>query len=114
MNDLRSRVREARRLTKLSQEEFAARLGVSRSAVANWESGNNSPDLENLLLIAERSGMMFEYLALARGPVIYGAPTLAEEPARYGTISPQQVALLESFDAMSAKRRAALLELTKS
>lgn len=39
-------IREARRNAGLSQEELAARLGVSRNAVAGWETGHSRPDLD--------------------------------------------------------------------
>ena len=36
----------------LSQEELAKRLCVSRSAVAKWETGKGTPDVENLKALA--------------------------------------------------------------
>ena len=45
-----SRERKAR---GLSQEELAARLGVSRQAVSKWETGEAAPDLPKLLALAD-------------------------------------------------------------
>ena len=39
-------IREARKNAGLSQEGLAARLGVSRNAVAGWETGHSRPDLD--------------------------------------------------------------------
>lgn len=36
-----------RRLRKLTQEQVAEKVGVSRQAVAKWESGDSLPDIEN-------------------------------------------------------------------
>lgn len=36
-----------RKLHQFSQEEVAARIGVSRQAVAKWEAGESMPDLIN-------------------------------------------------------------------
>ncbi len=36
----------------LSQEELAGRLCVSRSAIAKWETGKGTPDVENLKALA--------------------------------------------------------------
>jgi len=36
----------------LSQEELAEKLCVSRSAVAKWETGKGTPDVENLKALA--------------------------------------------------------------
>lgn len=37
----------------LSQEELAAKLGVSRQAVSKWERGEASPDTDNLIALAK-------------------------------------------------------------
>jgi transcriptional regulator with XRE-family HTH domain len=42
-----------RREKKLSQEDVAEKLGISRQAVAKWESGITFPDIENLIQISE-------------------------------------------------------------
>lgn len=42
-----------RKQHKLSQEKFAKAVGVSRSAVAMWETNSNEPDHETLNKIAE-------------------------------------------------------------
>lgn len=45
-----TRTRKAR---GLSQEELAARLGVSRQAVSKWETGDAQPDLARLVALAD-------------------------------------------------------------
>lgn len=42
-----------RKLKNISQEELANQIGVSRQAVAKWESGTTTPDMTNGLLLAE-------------------------------------------------------------
>lgn len=42
-----------RRVRKLSQEDVAEKLGISRQAVAKWESGTAFPDIENLIQLSE-------------------------------------------------------------
>lgn len=44
---------ELRKLNKLSQEDLAEKLGVSRQAVSKWERAEASPDTENLILLAK-------------------------------------------------------------
>lgn len=45
------------RVTKgWSQQEFADRLGVSRSAVQKWESGKSQIKISNLRAIADLTG----------------------------------------------------------
>ena len=42
-----------RKRAKLSQEELAAQVGVSRQAVGKWESGETVPDIVNCDALAE-------------------------------------------------------------
>ena len=40
-------------LRRMSQKEFAEKLGVSQSSVTCWVKGKNSPDIEMVALICE-------------------------------------------------------------
>lgn len=42
-----------RKLHQMSQEELAAKIGVSRQTIAKWESGESIPDLQNSNLLAQ-------------------------------------------------------------
>ncbi len=42
-----------RKRLRLSQEEIAGRLGVSRQAFAKWESGETTPELKYCLTLAQ-------------------------------------------------------------
>ena len=50
--DLGLRVRDARKAKHLTQEQLAAALFVSRTAVSKWESGRGTPNIESLKAIA--------------------------------------------------------------
>lgn len=41
-----------RKLNKLTLENVADKIGVSRQAVAKWEAGTSKPDLENCVALA--------------------------------------------------------------
>ena len=43
------RLKEARRISGLSQEELAEQLDVSRQAVGKWEQGQSYPEVEKLI-----------------------------------------------------------------
>lgn len=49
--DLGTRIRALRTARQLSQETVAARLHVSRQAVAKWENGTSMPSTANLLAL---------------------------------------------------------------
>lgn len=46
------KIKELRTKNKLTQEQFAMRLNVTRQAVSNWENNRNLPDLEMIILIS--------------------------------------------------------------
>ena len=52
-----------RRLRKLSQEELAEKVGVSRQALAKWETGETVPDLEKCRRLAELFDVSLDDLA---------------------------------------------------
>ena len=42
-----------RKQSNFTQEEIAAKLGVSRQAVAKWEKGESLPDIESCIKLAD-------------------------------------------------------------
>ena len=44
---------QLRKYKRLTQEELAEKVGVSRQAIAKWEAGETMPDLEKSRLLAE-------------------------------------------------------------
>ncbi len=70
MYTMPARIRRCRTVCGLSQAALGARLGVRRSAVAQWESTNGtSPSLQHLSQLATVTGVCFEWLATGRGPM---------------------------------------------
>jgi len=65
---LADRIRLARRNAKLSQTALAQRVGVTPSAVAQWEHPDGTkPGVERLQAIAMATGAAFEWLATGGG-----------------------------------------------
>lgn len=74
-----------RRAAKLSQEELAAQVGVSRQAVSKWELGDATPEVDKLLALARAFGVTTDELLSDSEPA--GAreqtPPPQEEPYTY-------------------------------
>jgi transcriptional regulator with XRE-family HTH domain len=69
---LAMRIRVARRYAKLSQVELAKKLGISRGAVANWESANDAhPAASRMVKLAVLTGVSVEWLVTGRGRMIH-------------------------------------------
>jgi len=47
--DFGKQIKQMRLERKLTQEQMAEQLGVSRQAVSNWENNKNLPDLELII-----------------------------------------------------------------
>lgn len=63
------RIRRARLTAGLSQTQLALRVGIRRSAVAQWErQGGTVPSVQNLSTVAIVTQVHFEWLATGRGP----------------------------------------------
>ena len=56
------RILYCRKKAKLSQEELASKLGVSRQAVSKWETGESIPDMNNLAALAEIFDVSLDWL----------------------------------------------------
>ena len=54
---------QLRKLKQLTQEDVAEAVGVSRQAVAKWESGETMPDLGKCKLLAELFDVSLDDLA---------------------------------------------------
>ena len=59
---LGEKIKKARKEHGLSQEQFAEKLCVSRSAVAKWETDKGTPDIENLKAISSLLNVSIDYL----------------------------------------------------
>ena len=108
------RIRQAREQAGLTQTELGERVGVSRSAVAQWESSATQafPTHRNTERLVAALKVNFEWLLTGRGPM---RERLAEEAAGYGPPPPESSEELQRLHAILARwpreRRLALLKV---
>ncbi len=74
-----------RKAAKMSQEDLAEILGVSRQAVQKWEAGASSPDMKNLIALSEHFSISLDVL-LKDELTFEGNPA----PGNYGAVTGQQ------------------------
>ena len=118
--DQRNRIRQARRHGKLSQQALAERVGVHRSAVAQWEQADGShPTMENLARIAISTGVSFEWLATGRGRMQFVSDLVASDAAsaavlEYSAHCETEVRGLTAMRRMEFSTLIAVVELMES
>lgn len=61
------RLKELRTAAGLSQEKLAERLGVSRQVITKWETDRGTPDMENLMALANAFDLSLDELVSGTG-----------------------------------------------
>ena len=61
-SNFRERLIQLRTEAKLSQNELAEKLGVSRSAIRGWEIGETLPGAKPLMILADYYGVSVDYI----------------------------------------------------
>lgn len=100
--DIGTRIRAARRNRGLTQDELADQVGVSRSAVAQWETGRTGQVTGNLSRIARALEVNVEYL-------MYGDDKRAAGEVRQG----DELALLRLYRECEPDDRQMLLRTAR-
>lgn len=92
MIDFAYKLKALRDLRGWSQDELAKRLGVTRSAIGNWEQGTREPDFEALESIADVFNCTICYL-------------VGGEPMELSAV---EIEIIEAYRRMSPELKAAV------
>jgi transcriptional regulator with XRE-family HTH domain len=112
MTNIALRIRRARVLAKLSQSELAGRVGVNRSAVAQWErEGGTHPSVEHLATVSVATRVPFEWLATGRGDPAECPPSDVPAVAIEYAVDDTEARLLEAIRRLPVKKRHAVCRL---
>ncbi|MBD5466103.1 MAG: helix-turn-helix transcriptional regulator [Lachnospiraceae bacterium] len=63
---LSQKIYELRKTNKLSQEQLAEKVGVSRQSISKWESGETLPELERLVALSQVFNVSTDYMLLSK------------------------------------------------
>lgn len=75
-----------RKINKLSQENVADHVGVSRQAVAKWENGETAPDIYNCMALATLYNVSLDDL-VNFSEKSYGLPVPPKGKHIFGTVT---------------------------
>lgn len=96
-----SRLRQAREQSGFTQQDLAEKLGVTKSAVGNYENGVSSPKWDVLLKI-------FDVLQVE--PNFLYQDSFSSELSGAVQLTPRQSALLASFDQLNEEGQTKAVE----
>lgn len=60
--NIADRIQALRKTKNISQEELANQIGVSRQAVSKWESEQNIPDVDKIIIMSDYFGVTTDYI----------------------------------------------------
>ena len=86
-NTMGETICQYRQLRKLSQEEFASRIGVTAQAVSKWERGNGLPDVSILSGICKVLGISANSLIGVEEKVVENGNVVAEREIKNNLIA---------------------------
>lgn len=90
MIDLRSvgrKIQSLRVKHKLTQDELAEKLYVSRQALSKWENGQSAPTIDNILILSRIFNVTFEEILCLNEKTEFDKEDLFKDHDRYLIIS---------------------------
>ncbi|NLM40170.1 MAG: helix-turn-helix domain-containing protein [Firmicutes bacterium] len=85
-NNIAANLRYLRNKSRMTQEEVAERIGVSRQAVAKWENGDSLPDIINCEALADLYDVSLNDL-VRHDPEEAGLPIAPKNKHLFGVVT---------------------------
>ncbi len=67
--DIGSKIKKSRADAKITQEQAAQALGISRQTISNWENERSYPDIVSVLKMSDLYSVSLDYLLKGEGPM---------------------------------------------
>ena len=67
--DIGSKIKKSRTDAKITQEQAAQALGISRQTISNWENERSYPDIVSVLKMSDLYSVSLDYLLKGEGPM---------------------------------------------
>ena len=99
---------------QLSQEEFGAKIGVTRAAVSRYESGDRQLSENIILSICTVFRVNYFWLTQGKGEMLSGTPqNVVDELAEDYDLDEIDKKIIEKYLALAPEKRAVLKEYLK-
>ena len=66
--DIGTKLKDARVLAGLTQEQVAEELGISRQTMSNWENGKTYPDIVSVIKMSDLYSVSLDHLLKDKAP----------------------------------------------
>ena len=108
---LGERLKDVRLNLRMTQQDFADRISIKRSTLANYEQGRNEPIDSVISLICREYGVSEEWLREGTGEMyVPQAQTVVDELAEKYHLSPPVRLLVEKFILLPEDKQEAVIE----
>ena len=67
--DIGGKIKKSRTDAKITQEQAAHALGISRQTISNWENERSYPDIVSVLKMSDLYSVSLDYLLKGEGPM---------------------------------------------
>ena len=67
--DIGGKIKKSRTDVKITQEQAAQALGISRQTISNWENERSYPDIVSVLKMSDLYSVSLDYLLKGEGPM---------------------------------------------
>ena len=107
-NDIGSKLQTLRKGRKLSQQELADKMGVSRATISNYEVGRRAPHLSELKRFAEFYGVGLDYFGVTSTDEVFDLLSRAKAVFESSSVSKEKkdelhIALMQLYLSMKQK-----------
>lgn len=111
---MNERIKQIRKALKLTQQEFADRLGIKRGGVANYELGRNKPIDAVISLICREFNVNEEWLRHGTGEMFQEQSTLSlDDYAANHHLTDIEIKILRLYMELDEATRKNLLDMLK-
>ena len=90
MNSIGHKLKTLRKGRRLTQEQAAAKLGITRATVSNYEVGRRSPHLSELKRLADFYGVGLDYFGIVPTDEVFDLLSRAREVFKNPAISKEK------------------------
>lgn len=84
--DLGEKIKQIRKDNKMSQDDIAEVLNVTRQTISNWENGKNYPDIETLIKISDKFNISLDILLKNNMNMVKEIDKNVKDTKKYKTI----------------------------